>query len=262
LGEAPRQLAQRIGVLERSDRAITGKRTGVSAGGTARADQARVERVVARVDAHVRVGRDPDHPAAVDVGHAIGQRPHDGQLLRESHRLPDLRGLRSRVLGTATEGKFAGFATGSRGDPCVWNADVIHEALSASSYLAATGCAIDPGGSILLVTSCGDIVGGFFTGGSITLVRQAPGCGRQIFHVVGHLATSGGSAVFDVALIHYRVFLGRCDHQRDGWPRFGGRHPRHAQLLSDGRREGGRPRSRLRRLRLGPDAMAARSVRS
>jgi hypothetical protein len=111
---------------------------------------------------------------------------------------------------TATEGKFAGFATGSGGDAGVWNADVIHEALSASCYLAATGCAIDPGGSILLVTSRGDIVGGFFAGGSITLVRQASGCGRQIFHVVGHLATSGGSAVFDVALIHYRVFLGGC----------------------------------------------------
>jgi hypothetical protein len=121
LGRGAAQLAQRIGVLERGDRAITGKRTGVSAGELARverhreqlalrdaeldaaADQARVERVVARVDAHVRVGRDPDHPAAVDVGHAIGQRPHDGQLLGPPVERPAAQPAVEARVGTLIE---------------------------------------------------------------------------------------------------------------------------------------------------------------
>jgi hypothetical protein len=111
---------------------------------------------------------------------------------------------------TSTEGKFAGFANGSAGDTAFWNAEVVHQPLSSSCYSAPAGCAINSGGSIGLVTRGGDVVAGFFTGGSITLVRQSPGCGQQLFHVVGHLATSAGGAVFDVALTHYRVFLGSC----------------------------------------------------
>jgi hypothetical protein len=111
---------------------------------------------------------------------------------------------------TSTEGRFAGTANGSTGDTGLWNADVIHQALSASCYSSPPGCAITAGGSIALVTSGGDIVSGSFTGGSITLVRQAQGCGQQVFHVDGHLATSAGSADFNVALTHYRVFLGSC----------------------------------------------------
>jgi hypothetical protein len=109
---------------------------------------------------------------------------------------------------TSTEGKFAGYANGSTGDRGFWNTDVVHQPLSASCL--TTGCAIDPEGSMLLKTSRGDVVSGSFSGGSITLVRQAPGCGSQIFHVVGHLATNAGAAEFDVALTHYRVFLGGC----------------------------------------------------
>jgi hypothetical protein len=86
-------------VLERGDRAVAGKRAVVPTGGLARvqgggedltlgdaqldpaADQARVERVVVAIDADVRVGCDPGHQTAVDVGHALGQRPHHLKLL-------------------------------------------------------------------------------------------------------------------------------------------------------------------------------------
>lgn len=108
---------------------------------------------------------------------------------------------------TSTEGKFAGYALGSTGDTAGWSADVRHAPLSATCYSGPPGCAIVPGGSIALVTSRGDSVGGSFTGGSITLVRQASGCGRQIFHIVGQLATSAGPATFDVALVHYRTSI-------------------------------------------------------
>jgi hypothetical protein len=111
---------------------------------------------------------------------------------------------------TSTEGKFLGFSWGSTGETGFWRADIVHQPLSQTCYLTPTGCAIAPGGSILLATSSGEIVNGAFTGGSVTLVREAPGCGTQIFHVVGQLATSAGAAVFDVALIHNRVFFGGC----------------------------------------------------
>jgi hypothetical protein len=105
---------------------------------------------------------------------------------------------------TSTEGKFAGYAIGSSGDTALWNADVKHEPLSASCYLS--GCLIVPGGSIALATSGGDTVSASFTGGSITFVRQDSGCAKQIFHVVGEVATGlgDGTATFDVALTHYR----------------------------------------------------------
>jgi hypothetical protein len=112
---------------------------------------------------------------------------------------------------TSTEGSFAGRAVGSSGDAALWNADVKHEALSSSCLLS--GCSILPGGSIALATSGGGTVGGSFTGGSITLVRQDGGCGKQIFHVVGEVATNfgDGTATFDVALTHYRASLfGHC----------------------------------------------------
>ena len=112
---------------------------------------------------------------------------------------------------TSTEGKFAGYAVGSSGDAALWNADVEHQALSASCLLS--GCSVLPGGSIAIATSGGDTVGGSFTGGSITLVRQDAGCAKQIFHVVGEVATSfgDGTATFDVALTHYRKsFFGQC----------------------------------------------------
>jgi hypothetical protein len=111
---------------------------------------------------------------------------------------------------TPTEGKFAGTANAGAGDAALWKADVLHQALSASCYSGPPGCPITAGGSITLVTSGGDIVSGSFTGGSITLVRRALGCGQQVFHVDGQLATSVGSADFNVALTHYRVFLGSC----------------------------------------------------
>jgi hypothetical protein len=111
---------------------------------------------------------------------------------------------------TSTEGKFAGFATGGAGDDALWRADVLHQALTTSCLSAPAGCLITAGGSLGLVTRRGDTVTGAFTGGSITLVRQEPGCGKQVFHVVGQLTTSAGTAVFDVALTHYRVLIGTC----------------------------------------------------
>jgi len=110
---------------------------------------------------------------------------------------------------SSTEGKFAGYALGSAGDTAVWNADVKHQALSASCY--ASGCAIIAGGSIVLATSGSDSVAGSFTGGSITLLHQAAGCGKQIFHIVGQLTTTVGAATFEVALVHYRTSIfGSC----------------------------------------------------
>jgi hypothetical protein len=41
----------------------------------------------------------------------------------------------------------------------LWNADVIHQALTAG-YSGPPGCAITAGGSIALATSGGDIVSG------------------------------------------------------------------------------------------------------
>jgi hypothetical protein len=123
---------------------------------------------------------------------------------------PTYRVSGAEYSATSTEGKFTGYAFGSTGDAAVWNADVEHAPLSASCYSSPPGCAIVPGGSIALVTSRGDSVGGAFTGGSIRLVRQAAGCGRQIFHIVGQLATTAGAATFDVALVHYRTWIGVC----------------------------------------------------
>src|SRR6266536_2853735 len=47
----------------------------------AAADQARIERVVVAVDAHVRIGRHARDQATVDVGPPLRQRPHQRQLL-------------------------------------------------------------------------------------------------------------------------------------------------------------------------------------
>jgi hypothetical protein len=116
----------------------------------------------------------------------------------------------AEYAATSTEGRFFGFARGSAGETGFWHADVLHQPLATTCYLTSTGCAVAAGGSILVVTSSGDIVSGAFTGGSITLVREAPGCGTLLFHVVGQLQTSAGSAVFDVALTHNRVFFGSC----------------------------------------------------
>src|SRR5262245_4526099 len=104
LGGAAAQLPERSGVLERGERAMASVRAQVLAGELARverhsedlalgdtqldaaADQSWVERVVVAVDAHVRVGRDPGNEAAVDVGHALRQRPHHLKLLRQPIR--------------------------------------------------------------------------------------------------------------------------------------------------------------------------------
>jgi hypothetical protein len=112
---------------------------------------------------------------------------------------------------TSTEGKFAGLAAGTAGDTAAWKTTVDHQPLSPSCYSGPPGCAILPGGSLALANSQGDTVAGAYVGGSITLVRQAPGCGVQIFHVVGQLATTAGAATFDVALTHYRTSIfGSC----------------------------------------------------
>jgi hypothetical protein len=113
------------------------------------------------------------------------------------------------LAATSTQGTFAGTAHGSEGDSAVWKAVVQHQALSSSCL--ATGCAISSGGSFSLLNNQLSTITGSFTGGSVTLVGQAPGCGRQEFDVVGNLATTAGAGVFDVTLTHYRVQLfGSC----------------------------------------------------
>jgi hypothetical protein len=102
LGGGSAEFPQGAGVLERGDRAMAGEGTAVVAGELARlerdrkhlplrdpdldppARQVRIERVVVRVDAQVRIGWHAGDEAAVDVGHRRRQRPHRLELLGQT----------------------------------------------------------------------------------------------------------------------------------------------------------------------------------
>ena len=119
------------------------------------------------------------------------------------------------IAATSTEGTFVGNGTGTNGDEAVWQAIVEHEVLSPICY-SNGGCAIT-GGTFALANEDVEAVNGTFASGSITLTRQAPGCGIQVFNVLGTLidvitpTTTGGTGTFAVTLTHFRTrLLGRC----------------------------------------------------
>ena len=115
-----------------------------------------------------------------------------------------LRGV--EVAASATKGRFAGEARGS-GTKATWQAVVEHEVLRR-------GPSAITGGSFRLAKATGRSVGltkGTFTGGTIALVSQAAGCGRQVYAVNGRLRTSRGAGALRVRLTHVRRrVLGRC----------------------------------------------------
>jgi hypothetical protein len=115
-----------------------------------------------------------------------------------------LRGV--EVAASPTKGRFAGEARGSR-TKAVWEAVVEHAALRR-------GPSPITGGSFRLAKASVRSVAlakGTFTGGTIALVSQARGCGRQVYAVNGRLRTSRGTGALEVRLTHVRrrVF-GRC----------------------------------------------------
>jgi hypothetical protein len=111
---------------------------------------------------------------------------------------------------TSTRGRFAGSATGNRGDTATWNAVVDHTALTTAATIT--------GGSATLATSRLVVISGTFTGGSVELVDQPSGCGIQRYAVNGTLGnvtrsdrTRDGTGTFAAILTHYRVsVLGSC----------------------------------------------------
>jgi hypothetical protein len=120
------------------------------------------------------------------------------------------------TAATSTQGTFVGTATGSNGDDAVWQAVVVHHPLMPGCYLSVQGCSIT-GGTFSLVNEQVETITGDFASGSITLLRQAPGCGVQVFSVVGiltdvHTPTeTGGNGTFSVTLTHFRaLYHGQC----------------------------------------------------
>lgn len=118
------------------------------------------------------------------------------------------------VAATSREGTFVGSGTGTDGDDAVWQAIVEHQKLSPGCE--SSGCAIT-GGTFSLVNQDVEAISGTFSSGSIALLREAPGCGIQVFEVVGELTdvttltTTGGTGTFRVMLTHFRaLYFGRC----------------------------------------------------
>jgi hypothetical protein len=111
---------------------------------------------------------------------------------------------------TSTQGRFAGSATGNTGDTATWNAVVNHTQLTTSATIT--------GGSARLVTSRLVSISGTFTGGTVQLAYQGPGCGIQRYAVTGTLANvtrtdsaEVGTGLFSATLTHYRTrVLGSC----------------------------------------------------
>ncbi len=119
------------------------------------------------------------------------------------------------IGATSTEGTFVGSGTGTSGDDAVWQAIVDHQPLSPSCY-SNGGCEIT-GGTFALANGDVEAINGTFASGAITLVSQAPGCGIQVFSVLGTLTdvitptSTGGTGTFAATLTHFRArFLGRC----------------------------------------------------
>jgi hypothetical protein len=111
---------------------------------------------------------------------------------------------------TSTVGSFAGTATGSKGDLATWQAVVEHTQLTTTATIT--------GGYARLVTSNLVVIRGDFTGGTVALVSEAPGCSTQQYAVSGVLenvtrSDSGrvGTGTFQATLTHYRVSIfGTC----------------------------------------------------
>jgi hypothetical protein len=113
-------------------------------------------------------------------------------------------------IPTNNTSTFAGTALGSSFDLATWRASVVHEPLSSCPFGSGTSCAITAG-TFALKSTTGSQLSGSFTGGSVTPVSQAAGCGRQVFAVSGALATTAGPGSFSATLTHYRTLLfGRC----------------------------------------------------
>ena len=113
-------------------------------------------------------------------------------------------------IPTNNTSTFKGAAVGSAGDAAIWNAAVVHQALSNCPFGSNTSCAIT-GGVFSLNSSSGAQLTGSFTGGAVTPVSQQTPCGKQIFGVAGTLATTSGPASFTAKLTHYRTLLfGTC----------------------------------------------------
>ena len=108
------------------------------------------------------------------------------------------------VGATPTVGTFAG-AGSSR---TAWTAVVRHTRIQH-------GRATIRGGTFQLVTSrttgARHSVRGAFTGGTVSLISQAPGCGAQVYSVRGRLALASETGLMAVRLTHHRKrVLGQC----------------------------------------------------
>lgn len=98
---------------------------------------------------------------------------------------------------TATEGRFGGAARAPL--PGAWTAAVVHDPLRSGRAVPITG------GSFRLYGER-HVVGGTFTGGSVTPRDAGSGCGNERFDVTGTLALRGGGrGTFSVVLTHLRV---------------------------------------------------------
>jgi hypothetical protein len=115
---------------------------------------------------------------------------------------------------TATDGKFAGTASGAFLGG--WNADVRHTALCLSCATTST----ITGGSFLLVTlrtGAPTLITGSFAGGTVQVTDKGANCTNQTFAVAGILGKVGtwysgsGTGSFNVTLTHYRQSIfGNC----------------------------------------------------
>jgi nitrous oxidase accessory protein NosD len=111
---------------------------------------------------------------------------------------------------SSTEGRFAGTASGSAGDSATWSAVIDHTPLTTSATIT--------GGWADLLTSNFVQIHGTFAGGTATLASQQPGCGVQVYNVVGTLKKVSrsdshrtGNGEFVATLTHYRIsVLGAC----------------------------------------------------
>jgi len=113
-------------------------------------------------------------------------------------------------IPTNNTSKFAGGAVGSGGDAAVWKASVVHQGLSNCPFGSNTNCQIT-GGTFALTSSDGGTLAGTFVQGQVTPRSQQAGCGRQVFGVIGTVATNQGPATFRATLTHYRTSLfGTC----------------------------------------------------
>jgi hypothetical protein len=110
---------------------------------------------------------------------------------------------------TSTQGRFSGTATGSSGDTAAWNAVVNHTPLTNEATIT--------GGYANLYTSNLVHVHGTFSGGSVKLASEEPGCGTQTYTVDGTLTKvtrsdshHKGNGTFTATLTHYRIWIGSC----------------------------------------------------